>query len=81
MRCDDIEALDNDQLLNLLNTCLKNNDAPSIWFSTVLTGVLKRGKPPSNPDSYRTIGLECCLLKVMTLLVHYRLGKLQMHYP
>lgn len=69
----DILEIDNDVLLVLINQCLATNDAPSIWFTTILTGILKKGKPTSDPDSYRTIGLESCLLKVMTLLIHLRL--------
>jgi ribonuclease HI len=69
----DIQDMDNDELVHLVNSCLDSNDAPSIWFSTLLTGVLKKGKPASNPDSYRTIGLESCLLKLVTLLIHLRL--------
>jgi hypothetical protein len=36
-------------------------------------GILKQGKRATDPDSYRLIGLECCLLKVLTLLIDRRL--------
>ena len=39
----------------------------------MLVGVLKLGKPAALPDSYRIVGLECCLLKVMTLLIDRRI--------
>ena len=71
----DVQAVDNDLLVGLLNTCLCNNDAPSIWFTTVLTGALKKGKPASDPNSYQTIGLESCVLKVITLLIHYHFSQ------
>ena len=63
----------NDALLQLFNSCITALDAPSSWLTTVLVGVLKLGKPAALPDSYRIMGLECCLLKVMTLLIDRRI--------
>ena len=63
----------NDALLQLFNACVDSQDAPQSWLTTVLVGVLKAGKPDSSPESYRLVGLECCLLKVMTLLIDRRL--------
>jgi hypothetical protein len=71
----DVCDLENDALCDLVNRCIHGNDAPSIWLLTVLVGLLKRGKPKSDPNSYRTIGLESCFLKLVTLLIHMRLTK------
>lgn len=69
----EIIELDNELILSLINLCLDSNNTPSIWLSTTLTGVLKHGKLALDPESYRTIGLESCLLEFMTLLIHARL--------
>jgi exonuclease III len=63
----------NEALLALFNACIHSLDAPQDWFTTILVGVLKQGKPATSPDSYRLVGLECCLLKVLTLLIDRRL--------
>ncbi|KAF7344870.1 RNA-directed DNA polymerase from mobile element jockey [Mycena venus] len=42
----------------------------STWFKSVIIGLLKKGKLSTNPDSYRIIALESCILKLLTLLIH-----------
>jgi hypothetical protein len=44
-----------------------------MWFRSVIIGLLKKGKDGKNPDSYRIIALESCVLKVITLLIHKRI--------
>ena len=63
----------NDILLRLFNSCIQSLDAPHSWLTTVLVGVLKQGKPATSPQSYRLVGLECCLLKALTLLIDRRI--------
>ena len=53
----------NEALLALFNGCIDNLDAPQIWFTTVLVRVLKLGKPAMSLNSYRLVGLECCLIE------------------
>jgi hypothetical protein len=48
-------------------------DGPLVWFRSVIIGLLKRGKPKTDPDSYRIIVLEICVLKILTLLIHKRI--------
>lgn len=69
------EILDipNSDLLFLCNECTRIRDGPSIWFKSVINGFLKQGKDGADPDSYRIIALESCLLKVLTLLIHKRI--------
>ena len=69
----DLVDIPTNDLCGLLNKCLSDIEAPSLWLSTVLIGIPKRGKPSGEPDNYRTIGLESCFLKLMTLLIHNRL--------
>jgi hypothetical protein len=57
----------------MFNACVDSLDAPQLWFTTVLLGVLKIGRASTSPDSYRLVGLECCLLKFLTLLIDRRL--------
>ncbi|RXW12563.1 hypothetical protein EST38_g13290 [Candolleomyces aberdarensis] len=69
----DIFIMDNECLLELCNRCIELCDSPTTWIETRLVGLCKKGKPKDAPGSYRTIGLESCLLKFMTMLVHERL--------
>jgi hypothetical protein len=69
----DVVEIPNEDLIYLCNECVKRKDSPSLWLRTVIIGLLKRGKPGWNPDSYRIIALESCLLKVLTLLIHRRI--------
>jgi hypothetical protein len=48
-------------------------DAPQRWLVTILIGILKQGRAVDNPESYRLVSLECCLLKVLTMLFDKRL--------
>jgi len=66
----DLCNTDQAELCSLLNRCLKDNVAPSIQLATVIIGILKKGKPGHEPESYCAIGLESCMLKPMTLLIH-----------
>jgi hypothetical protein len=63
-----------DSYLTLFCTrCLVDVDTPQQWLTTVLVGILKRGKDPRDPDSYRTVGLESNLLKFFTWICDRRL--------
>lgn len=42
---------------------------------SVVIGLLKKGKLSTDPDSYRTIVLESCILKLLTLLIHQRIAE------
>ncbi len=46
-----------------------------MWLTSVIVGILKKGKPANEPESYRVISLECCLLKMATMIVHKRLAE------
>jgi exonuclease III len=72
-----IIEMDNDELRNLANTCVfgEKQDSPSIWLLTAIIGILKAGKNPYDPKSWRTIGLESCFFKWMTLLLLLRVTK------
>ncbi|KAF5383705.1 hypothetical protein D9615_003606 [Tricholomella constricta] len=68
-----IARIPNMNLLSLLQLCIDLRRAPGPWLHTVLIGVLKRRCNPTNPNDYRLIGLESCMLKLLTLLIDKRL--------
>ena len=67
-----IVQMDNDLLLQLVNKCIHSGDMPTSWTITTVVGIVKRGKDRNDPNSYRTIGPESCLLQFMTLLLLFR---------
>jgi hypothetical protein len=66
----EILEIDNAALCNFLNLCLKAHSAPSSWLSTIIVVILKSRKSKGDPNHYRAVGLESCLLKLMTLIIH-----------
>ena len=68
-----IESIPNEALLKLFNYCVRHGTGPQDWFTTILIGILKMGKPSDDPDSYHLVSLECCLLKCLTLLIDMRI--------
>jgi hypothetical protein len=69
----EVSEIDNSKLCELINECLDRNDAPSIWLTTLIAAIAKKDKPLSEANSYRTIGLESCFLKLICLLIHKRI--------
>ena len=63
----------NEDLLILFQECVNLKDTPDAWLTTLIIGFQKKGKPADNPESYRLIALESCLLKVLTLLIAKRI--------
>lgn len=70
---DEVIHMPNDLLCELFNTCINSCDAPSSWLSALLVGKPKHNKSPSDPENYRTIGLESCLLKTLTMIIDQRM--------
>ncbi|THG93155.1 hypothetical protein EW026_g8005 [Hermanssonia centrifuga] len=64
--------IDNEELRILYQSCIDNCDAPLEWLTSYLAAIGKRGKDLSDPSNYRTIGLESCLVKFLTLLIDRR---------
>lgn len=60
-------------LLKLFNECLVRRAIPTAWKETHLVGIPKPRKPSGDPANHRLVGSESCLLKCLTLLLHYRL--------
>ncbi|KAJ7116279.1 hypothetical protein C8R43DRAFT_902438 [Mycena crocata] len=69
----DCLAIPNENLLEFFRYCLKNQDMPRLWLTSLLIGILKQGKDATEPSSYRLIALECCMLKMLTLIIDRRI--------
>ncbi len=64
----------NEDLQELFQQCIDSCDAPQTWLTTILAAVEKKpGKARTDANSYRNIGLESCLLKMLTLIIDRRL--------
>jgi len=64
------------ELLSLFNQSFQLGVVPSAWKQAVVLPILKPGKDPSVPESYRPISLLSCLGKLMERLVAVRLEHL-----
>lgn len=69
----DLLQVSNEELRELFQRCVDSCDAPQQWLTTILSAVGKPGKPLTDAENYRNIGLESCLLKMLTLLIDRRL--------
>lgn len=64
----------NEDLRELFQQCIDSCDAPQTWLTTILAAVEKKpSKAHTDANSYRNIGLESCLLKMLTLIIDRRL--------
>jgi ribonuclease HI/exonuclease III len=68
----DVLTVPNDALCELFNSCARHAASPGAWLTTLIIGLLKPGKPASDPEGYRLIAFESCVLKCMTLLFLFR---------
>lgn len=58
-------------LCAIFQRCIAELVVPQQWVSALIAAVKKPCKDPNLPESYRTIGLESCLLKLLTLLIEH----------
>lgn len=61
-------------VLSLFNIIWNTGIIPSIWKQSVIVPILKRGKDPSNPSSYRPIASTSQLGKTIERMVTDRLN-------
>jgi hypothetical protein len=62
-------------LTYLINACLKLGYFPNSWKKASVVPILKPGKDPSNPSSYRPISLLSSLGKILERVILKRLKK------
>jgi ribonuclease HI len=71
-----LKKLSHSSLLNLLvlfNRIWQEHTFPTHWRSAIVIPILKPGKEPTNPLSYRPIALTNCICKVLEKMVNSRL--------
>ena len=61
-------------LLNMYNTCIQTQHIPTIWRKAIIIALLKPGKDPNLPKSYRPISLLCISYKLFERLLLSRLS-------
>ena len=61
------------KILLFVNKTWKLGKLPTAWRTAKVTPILKKGKPPDKPQSYRPISLTSCLGKVAERMVNSRL--------
>ncbi len=62
-----------EELRELFQLCVDTCTAPQDWLNATVAAIKKPRKDGSVPEHYRTIGLESCALKTLTLLIERRL--------
>ncbi|XP_076065308.1 uncharacterized protein LOC143039315 [Oratosquilla oratoria] len=60
-------------LLTLFNNCAMSYQIPKIWRKARVVALLKPGKDPSSPKSYRPISLLCTLYKLYERMILARI--------
>jgi len=61
-------------ILGLYNKIWEAGVVPKTWKHAVVLPILKQGKDPTNPDSYRPIALTSALCKIMERMIATRLN-------
>jgi hypothetical protein len=61
------------KLLGVYNKIWKTGDFSTGWTKATVIPILKPGKDPNEPKSYRSISLTSCMCKVMKEIVNRRL--------
>jgi hypothetical protein len=59
--------------LNLFNEFFKTGCCPLAWIATKVVSLLKPGREPNDPNSYRPISLLSCLRKLYEKMICTRL--------
>lgn len=60
-------------LLQILNKILSTGKLPRSWKTAYVIPILKEGKDPLKPDSYRPIALTSCICKLFEKILNRRL--------
>lgn len=60
-------------LLHLINSSWEKGQVPKAWKIAQIIPILKSGKPPGEPKSYRPISLTSCIGKLAERMVNNRL--------
>ncbi|GFX55587.1 RNA-directed DNA polymerase from mobile element jockey [Trichonephila clavipes] len=63
------------QIINIINNILKVGYFPQLWKTASVIPILKPGKDPTLPDSFRPISLLPVLRKITEKIIQKRLGQ------
>jgi hypothetical protein len=66
------DDMTNGTLAEYFNSCLTSCDMPAAWKTTVMIPILKKNGIPSDAKDFRAVGLESCVLKLLTRIAHAR---------
>lgn len=61
-------------ILQLMNNCIRNAQIPKMWRKAKVVAILKPGKDPEDPKSFRPISLLCQLFKILERMVLNRIS-------
>ena len=61
-------------LLAIFNQSWESGFCPQSWRNAEIIPLLKKGKPASNPESYRPVSLTSCLAKTMERMIASRMA-------
>ncbi|GAW03734.1 hypothetical protein LENED_005478 [Lentinula edodes] len=67
--------IDNDRLASFFDRAFTHNECPTSWLTSLIVAVPKPGKDATDPNNYRAIALESCILKFASLLLHLKLSQ------
>lgn len=69
-------------LASSLSDVICKSKYPQVWKEAKILAILKPGKPPNDPSSYRPISLLCCFFKLLERIILTRiLPQLDPHIP
>ncbi|PBK65745.1 hypothetical protein ARMSODRAFT_891526 [Armillaria solidipes] len=71
----DVLAIPTEELIHLFNYCLQNNKIPWAWLLSLLAAVPKKERDLTTPENYYIIGLQSCLIKLLTLIIDFQVTK------
>ncbi|KAI5747569.1 hypothetical protein M8J77_016091 [Diaphorina citri] len=61
-------------LLQMMNNCVQTMQIPKVWRQAKVVALLKPGKVPTDPKSYRPISLLCHLFKIFERMILNRIS-------
>ena len=68
-----LPVITKEYLLEFLNLIWTQGSFPEAWKKATILPILKPGKPPNDPKSYRPISLTCSICKLFERMINSRL--------
>ena len=64
------------ELLRVFNMSFREAVVPQVWLNAVIIPLLKSGKPASSIESYRSVSLTSCIVKLLERMIFHHLYNL-----